>query len=258
MNQWALVTGAGTGIGRAIAEQLLERGIHIIAVGRREEPLHILATKYPKQVKVVPADLTAVDGREKVMSVVADVDQLNYLVHNAATVEPTGDLLDADPEHFSRMMTLNVEAPLFLTQDCVKHMGVGARILHISSGAAHYNAAGIRAYSVSKAAFYNMFLGLREELHPRGIGVLSIRPGVVDTPMQATMRDQHSECDDLKWAVDIQDRLVPPSTVGAFVGWLLCDLNQDQLSTHDEWDIYDESHHGHWVNDETCPVNPKA
>ncbi len=257
MKKWALITGAGTGIGRAAATALIARGVNVLAIGRRLEPLQSLQTDYPDNVQVISADIASSDDRDKIITAVADLDQLNYIIHNAALVEPAGDLLQADPESFSEMMLVNVEAPLFLTQDCVNYIPSGGRILHISSGAAHYSAPGIRPYSVSKAALYNIFLGLREELQPRGIGVLSVRPGVVDTPMQTTMRDLHAEHDDLRWAVDIKDRLVPAASVAEFITWLLCELPANRLSDHDEWDIYDDVLHGEWVRDAMCPSNPK-
>ncbi|MDF1796069.1 MAG: SDR family NAD(P)-dependent oxidoreductase [Coxiellaceae bacterium] len=257
MKKWVLITGAGTGIGRAAAEALIARDINVLAVGRRAEPLQALAADYPECVQIVAADIACSDGRDKIMAAVADLDQLNYMIHNAALVEPAGDLLSADPKAFTTMMQINVEAPLFLTQRCVDYMPTGGRIMHISSGAAHNSAPGIRPYSVSKAAFYNVFLGLREELKPRGIGILSIRPGVVDTPMQTTMRSLHTEHEGLRWAVDIKDRLVPASSVGQFIAWLFCGLPQARINDHDEWDIYDDSIHDEWVCDDECPRNPK-
>ncbi|MDF1759675.1 MAG: SDR family NAD(P)-dependent oxidoreductase [Coxiellaceae bacterium] len=257
MKQWALITGSGTGIGRAAAISLIARGVNVLAVGRRLEPLQSLQADYPDNVQIVSADIANSEDCDKIFAAVADLDQLNYIIHNAALVEPAGDLLQADPEAFSKMMLVNVEAPLYLTQGCVERMPSGGRILHISSGAAHYSAPGIRPYSVTKAALYNIFLGLREELQPRGIGVLSIRPGVVDTPMQTTMRDLHAEHEDLRWAVDIKDRLVPTTTVAEFIAWLLCELPQNRLNDHDEWDIYDDALHGEWVRDAACPTNPK-
>ncbi|MDF1655723.1 MAG: SDR family NAD(P)-dependent oxidoreductase [Coxiellaceae bacterium] len=258
MKKWALITGAGTGIGRAAAEALMAQGVNVLAAGRRLEPLQSLQTQYPDQVKIVSADIASNEGRDKIIAVVSDLDQLNYLIHNAALVEPAGDLLQADPVAFSEMMQINVEAPLYLTQRCVDYMPSGSRILHIGSGAAHNSAPGIRPYSVSKAAFYNIFLGLREELQPRNIGVLSIRPGVVDTPMQTSMRALHAKHEGLRWAVDIENQLVPASSVGRFITWLLCELPQARVNEKDEWDIYDDALHKEWVKDIDCPCNPKS
>ena len=82
----AVVTGGGTGIGRALCVALAERGLTVLAVGRRAEPLQALATEFPGGVEPVVADVATPAGRETIASAVGTSRQLRFLVHNAGIV----------------------------------------------------------------------------------------------------------------------------------------------------------------------------
>lgn len=253
-----LITGAGTGIGRALAENCLQRGHHVIAVGRREAPLQSLANTAPQQVSVCVADVGTVAGRNKIIDAVKG-ETLYSLVHNAGIVTPLGPLLDVELVDFESIMRINVTAPLMLTQALWPQLN-GGRILHISSGAAHMSSPGIPAYCISKAALYSSYLTLKNECGDKGIAVGSVKPGIVETPIQETLRGGfQSGIQSLGYFQEVYDgeRFVPMETSGQFLSWLICDTDAARFSA-EEWDVYDTSHHAEWIKDVKVPVNHQA
>ncbi|WP_290650772.1 SDR family NAD(P)-dependent oxidoreductase, partial [Aquisalimonas sp.] len=140
------------------------------------------------------------------------------------------------------------EAPLFLTQALLDRLQGGGRVLHISSGAAHHGYAGWGSYCASKAALHMIYQVLREELQDRGIAVGSVRPGVVDTPMQALVREQPPERFPMvQRFLDLHatGQLEDPQDVARFTAWLLLDVDETAYSA-EEWSFTEPSHRERW------------
>lgn len=236
MTEYAIVTGAGTGLGRAIAMQLTQAGHAVIGVGRRREPLEMLEDEAEGAVRGVAADLGTPEGRQQVVDWLDGGDTVRYLVHNAGVLEPVGPLAEVSLKDWHYIQAINVEAPLFLTQALLPRLE-GGRILHMSSGAASRAIPGWGAYCTSKAALHMLYQVLREELRDREIAVGSVRPGVVDTPMQALIREQPEErfpgvqrFRELKETGQLND----PEAVAAFVLKLLTETDAERYSA-EEW-----------------------
>lgn len=136
-----------------------------------------------------------------------------------------------------------MEAPLFLTQTLLPLFAPNARVLTISSGAAHRPLRGWGAYCATKAGAYMLYQLLAEELRDRDIAVGSLRPGVVDTPMQDHIREL-SPADfpavERFRALKAEGGLVDPSDVALFARRLLM-LNDRARFSSGEWDIRE-----HW------------
>ncbi len=244
----AVVSGAGTGIGRALTHALAKLGINVLGIGRREHLLKETHAAFPDRIQILVADLATDAGRRAVVDQLPPDTEIGLLVHNAATLQPVAPLLEVDPTAWVDHMAINVHAPLFLTQLVVPHMSTGGRILHISSGAAHNPYRGWGAYCTSKAALHMIYQVLREELKERGINIGSARPGVVDTPMQGEVRAASPEVfPDLQRFVDLKDegRLQAPEQVAKFLTWLLLDVEDERFDTQ-EWDVRDAAHHDEW------------
>eukprot|EP00756_Hemistasia_phaeocysticola_P059909 Hpha_TRINITY_DN3695_c0_g1::TRINITY_DN3695_c0_g1_i2::g.1134::m.1134 len=138
-------------------------------------------------------------------------------------------------------MSINVDAPLFLTQALLPQLeaGGGGRVLHVSSGAAQNAYPGWGAYCTSKAALNMMYRMLAKELSPRGVHVGSARPGVVATPMQEVVRSASAEAfPALPMFIEMHEKgqLLPPEDVGMFLEWLLVGTTPEEFQA-DEWDI---------------------
>lgn len=240
MSEYAIVTGAGTGLGRAIALRLSAAGFPVLGVGRRVEPLEALADEAQERVYTVSADLGRPEGRQAVADALGAGDRVRFLVHNAGVLEPVGPLAQVSLKDWRYNQAINVEAPLFLTQLLLPQLK-GGRVLHISSGAAHRSIPGWGAYCTSKAALHMLYMVLRDELAEQDIAVGSLRPGVVDTPMQALIREQPRErfpaverFRQLKATGALHD----PDAVAAFVLHLLTAVDTEAFRAQ-EWE-YDQ------------------
>lgn len=254
MSNISIVTGAGTGIGRATALALAARGNRVIAIGRREDKLKETQALAPQQIEIVVADVGTAEGRETILEKVKNYPAISHLIHNAAVVEPVAFMKDVTIADWRHAQAINVEAPLFLTQALLPQLRHG-RILHISSGVAHFAVAGWGAYCTSKAALFMLYQCLKLELASDDIAVGSVMPGIADTAMQGLLRhaDNMRE-EDRSFFQNLFDskRLVPAETVGAFLAWLLCDIDKTEFSEK-EWDIYDKQHHSRWSKDLYLP-----
>jgi len=188
----AIVTGAGSGIGRATAAALCERGIEVYGVGRREGALRETATRIGgDKFHAVVADVATPEGRGAIADRL-DGTTPTVVVHNAATTGPLGPLDTLTLDGFRATMASNVEGPLFLTKALMPKLARGSRVLHVSTGGAHQGFDGMLSYCASKAALRSVYESLRDEYAGRII-FGSAQPGVVATEM---MRGLVEDTDD--------------------------------------------------------------
>ena len=196
----------------------------------------------PSSVTIVQADISDQNDRMKIVSSLED-NKLNFLVHNAAVLDPIGSLTEMKLESWRNHLSINLDGPVFLTQALLPCFAKESRILHISSGAAHQAIQGWAAYCVSKAALHMSYLCWKDELAGQGILVGSARPGIVDTPMQELIREQRAHdfprVEEFK-EMKANNQLFPVDKVGQFLKWLLLYASPEKFSG-DELDIRDES-----------------
>ncbi|MGA0139648.1 MAG: SDR family NAD(P)-dependent oxidoreductase, partial [bacterium] len=237
MMKHILITGGGTGIGRALAERFAAKGWRVTIVGRRLELLQEVARDYPDKISIISADVGRNQDRQKIVAEAKGT--LDLLVHNAAVLGPVGPILDQSPEDWKSHMATNVEGPLFLTQALLPNLVENSRVVNISSGAAHQGIPGWGMYCTSKAALFMLGQLLKDELAQRNIWFGSVRPGIVDTPMQAEIRALEPE----NFPMVEQFRqykatgaLVTSELVAQYLEWLLLEVSGPQLGER-EWDI---------------------
>lgn len=241
MSQSIIITGAGSGIGRALTIRYAETDTRVIAVGRREAPLNALAEAYPA-VQPCPADVSTPEGQSAIERAAAS-GGIHALIHNAGVIEPVGALLDQSSEAIRGHLAINLEAPIAISRRLRPMMAADGRILHISSGAAHRALPGWGAYCISKAALHMAYAVLKAELAGTSLHVGSLRPGVVDTPMQTLIRAQSPE--DFPAvarfrALKADDALTSPEDAARFIAAVVA-LPADRFSA-EEWDIRE-----HWA-----------
>jgi hypothetical protein len=185
---WALVTGASSGIGAALARQIAREGMNVAMTARREERLSSLASELERdfgvQTRVVVADLAEREGQAALISSVESLE-IGLLVNNAG-IGCAGrfDLLDG--EQLRRLVALNCEAPLVLSHALVQGMrerGRGA-IFFTGSIAGRQPLPLHAVYSATKA--FELFLGeaLWAELRASNIDVVVLEPGSTETEFQ--------------------------------------------------------------------------
>lgn len=181
----AVVTGASSGIGRAIALRLGEAGAHVVLAGRRVEALEEAAaavTRAGGAATTVRADLrdtAAVQGvADRAM---AGTGRLDVMV-NAAGVSYRGPVADGDPAAWREMLEINVLALAAGCQAAVRAMracGAEGSIVNISSSASRYEAPGF--YGATKAAVNAISASLARELENDTIRVINVIPGLTAT-----------------------------------------------------------------------------
>ncbi len=196
----ALVTGAGRGIGRAIAVGLAQAGADVLVTARSADELaETVATIESAgpgagQARAVAADIADGRQRQRVIDAGQARGRVDVLVNNAATVEPLGASAGVSAGDLRQAFELNVIAPAALAAAVIPGMiaaGWG-RIVNVSSGiaASPGSMIGGNAYAATKAALEAHAVNLAAELAGGGVTVNIYRPGLVDTAMQAWIRSQ--------------------------------------------------------------------
>jgi short-subunit dehydrogenase len=179
---WALVAGASEGLGAAFARALAERGLNLILVARRAEPLAALAASLPVQTLTVSTDLATVDGVDRVAEAAAG-HEVGLVVANAA-YSPIGRFIDQDPELTRRAVDLNCRAPLELAHRFLPAMAARGRggFIVMSSLAGQQGSPPISVYAATKAFGAILAEGLWAELRGTGVDVMTCVAGAVATP----------------------------------------------------------------------------
>lgn len=182
----ALVTGASSGIGRAIAAELASRSIDLVVVardaGRLKELADELSQEHDVDVEVLPADLTLPDDLARVEQRIADQPTVDCVVNNAGW-GPYGTLAASDAATEASCVDLNVTALLRLTQVAAQTFNVrrhGA-ILNVSSLASFQPNPGHATYGASKAFVTSLTEALHEEQLGSGVHVTALCPGYTRT-----------------------------------------------------------------------------
>lgn len=177
---WAVVTGAGSGVGRATASALAERGLSVCCVGRRREPLDETVGQLACPGCAVAADIGTEKGVQAVVGAVVG-SSVTAVVH-AAAIEGIRSLADTDRGTFDRLMATNLAGPFFLTRALVSHLAERAGIVFVGSISAQHGRDRHAAYSATKAGLLGLTTSLAVELAPR-VRVNCVAPGGVETPM---------------------------------------------------------------------------
>jgi short-subunit dehydrogenase len=187
--EWALVTGASSGIGAAFARALAREGCSLVLVARRGERLRGLAAELEKErvvaTRVVPLDLGEPDAAERLLAAVRDLE-IAVLVNNAG-FGSAGDFEQQDPQRLAAMVALHCAVPLLLTRRLLPAMRARGRgaVLFTSSLAARQPMPLHAAYAATKS--FESLLGeaLWAELRGSGVDVLVVEPGTTDTEFQS-------------------------------------------------------------------------
>jgi NAD(P)-dependent dehydrogenase (short-subunit alcohol dehydrogenase family) len=217
-----IVTGASRGLGAAAALAAAEKGANVVLTARTLEDLERqaeLVRRKGREALVVAADLSQPqDCRRVVQQALERFGGLNALVNNGGVLEPIAPIAQADPQAWLLNWQVNVMAPVLLVQAALPALRLsGGRVVNVSSGAAEKVTQGWAAYSLAKAAL-NHFTRFLAEEEPE-ITALGVRPGVVDTAMQAAIRNKGESgmrLDDYQRFLGFyrQGQLLPPQVPG--------------------------------------------
>jgi len=184
-----IVTGASRGLGAAVSRLLVQEGVNVILNGRSEDALQeVVSGLADGRAAVVTGDISQEAVAQQLVAAALDqFGRLDSLIHNAGIIEPIAALAEADAKAWAYNLAVNVIAPVQLTQLALPHLRERrGRVISVSSGAAVSAIGGWAAYCGAKAALnqFNAVLAVEEPL----VTAVAVRPGVVDTEMQAVIR----------------------------------------------------------------------
>jgi serine 3-dehydrogenase len=179
----AFITGGTAGIGEAAVRAFVGAGWRVVTTGRRAERLAALAESLGDAVHTLAFDIrdrAALDAA--IASLPADFANIDLLINNAGLALGTAPAQEASLDDWQTMIDTNVSALVTLTRKLLP--GLIARkgaIINLSSVAATYPYSGGNVYAATKAFVRQFSLGLRADLHGKGVRVTSIEPGMVET-----------------------------------------------------------------------------
>jgi NAD(P)-dependent dehydrogenase (short-subunit alcohol dehydrogenase family) len=180
----AIITGAGSGIGRALAVSLAGQGWRLVLAGRRESCLSETAARASSQaVRIVACDVGDAAAPELIVgTAVAEFGRVNALVNNAA-VARFARLRDMSSADMALMLTTNLMGPLALTRKAAAHLAAQRGVVvNVGSIGGVLALPGRSMYGASKAGLHHLTRSLARELAP-DVRVNAVAPGAVDTEM---------------------------------------------------------------------------
>jgi meso-butanediol dehydrogenase/(S,S)-butanediol dehydrogenase/diacetyl reductase len=233
-NRVALVTGAGMGIGKAIAERLARDGFAVAVNDISADVADTAAAALRSSGATTMGVQADVSNRDQVFAmvdkVVSELGRLDVMVSNAGIVQvdPILAITEAD---FDKLFAINVKGVLWCAQAAAQHMidrGEGGKIINAASSAAHASHAVLGTYGASKFSVRALTHVMAQEFAPHGITVNSYCPGIVDTGMWDIIDSRAAEVLQIpKGAMKqkalegiVLGRLQTPADVANFVSFL--------------------------------------
>ncbi len=203
----ALITGAGRGIGAAIALELARNGFDIALndICEKEHAMSVIDEIVASGVKAVfiKADVASKDGRQSIIDVLKkEMGRIDLLVNNAGVSPKVRmDILEVTEESYDRVMTINLKGPFFLTQLVANWMielkkfrnELEPKIVNISSISAYTSSTSRGEYCISKAGVSMMTKLYADRLSEYGVNVYEIRPGIIFTPMTEPVKEKYDK-----------------------------------------------------------------
>ncbi|HHQ6731627.1 TPA: SDR family oxidoreductase [Staphylococcus aureus] len=184
----AVVTGAGSGIGEAIATLLHEEGVKVILAGRNIDKLQNVANQLAQDsVKVVPTDVTKKEEVDELIKIAQQTFGGLDIVINSAGQMLSSKITDYQVDEWDSMIDVNIKGTLYTTQAALPTMleQSSGHLINIASISGFEVTKSSTIYSATKAAVHTITQGLEKELAKSGVKVTSISPGMVDTAITA-------------------------------------------------------------------------
>jgi len=188
-NKVILITGGGTGIGKATASAFIAQGAKVVITGRRQSVLEETTQELGPQAYAIAADVSKKGEPARIIEEsIRKFGQLDILVNNAGAGS-MGPLAETSDELIENIYRTNVFAPLALIREATNHLARSkGAVINISSVSSSGMMPGVVAYASSKAAVDHATRLLAAELGPMGIRVNAVAPGLTDTDITADVK----------------------------------------------------------------------
>lgn len=188
-----VVTGASSGMGKAIVERFVKEGAYVVAVARRYQRLEALKESLkeePGKIVIFQGDVSKREDNEKMIDLaVSEFGKLDVLVNNAGIMDDMSGIKDATDEKYEQVMKVNVYGPMCAMRKAVsvfKEQGNGGNIINVASVGGMRSVAGV-IYCASKAAVLSMTKNTAFMYSPDKIRCNAIAPGGIQTEISNSM-----------------------------------------------------------------------
>ena len=234
-----IVTGASTGIGRAVATSLAKRDHDVLAVARSADKLATLQTDCGRRLQAMPADLATETGRISVVnkvSALASAGGVDGIVHAAGSHVNPVEYQGINSDNMMADFQVHVATPIALN-NLLAPVLKGARILYIDSYSASSLRVGWSGYSIVKAAAQMAARAAAEECTDST--VIRVFPGAVRTPLIDTILASQKQTPTVTLFKELESNgeLTNPATVGEFIANIMISATDQQLGAREFWDI---------------------
>lgn len=223
-----IITGASRGLGEATARWLHQAGVAVVLVARSRKRLNGIAASIDptgERTLAIAADVAETNNGERIVSqTMKHFGRLDAIVNNAGVLEPLGYIHQADPVAWRYNLDVNLLGPLYLVRAALAELrDRSGRVINVSSGAATTAIEGAGAYCTAKAGLNHLTRVLAAE--EPDITAIAVRPGVIDTHMQKTLRNPNARAIATKWTdyykdLKVEGKLEPPEIPGRVIAWL--------------------------------------
>jgi NAD(P)-dependent dehydrogenase (short-subunit alcohol dehydrogenase family) len=228
----AIVTGAGSGIGRATVELLLERGWRVAVIDRDAKGLAEIAAQHAASARVLVRTLDVTD-EPAVVALVSEVTatfgRLDGVV-NSAGIAADKHVFDTSAELFRRILDVNVVGTFLVGREGARHMAKtgGGAIVNIASISGVRGSKGRSAYGSSKSAVMNLTQVMANDLAPHHVRVNAVAPGPIETPM---VKELHSAEDRARYAQYVpMRRYGSPEEIARVICFLLDETQSSYMT----------------------------
>lgn len=248
MRSWAVITGAGSGIGAALAKELAQHDIHVLAIGRRLEALQETQRHAPGNIHTLAVDIATGEGQKKILDFIPESDFVKYLVQNAAVGVPSR-LLDIQRDDFEYAFAVNVTAPLMLAKGFFPRLNTcKGRVIHLGTGVATTPQLGTITYGITKMAFQRLYEQLVIEFKGTQVQIADVRPGVVDTEglwEHIRLAKQH-KLPHVSYFDQVQKegKMATAEFAAKFLKFVMVDTTSEEFSK--VWNIHNSEHWQRW------------
>lgn len=194
----AVITGGSRGIGKSIAEKLLDKSFAVIVSSRsNNEQIDQLCRKYPDKAFFFEADISKEADIDALAAFAEEkFGKIDLLVNNAGVApKERKDILEITPADFDYVADINLKGTFFVTQKFVPLLAKnnGARIVNISSMSAYTASVNRGEYCIAKAGISMITKLFAARLAEYGISVIEIRPGIIETDMTAKVKEKYEK-----------------------------------------------------------------
>ncbi|KAF8532859.1 hypothetical protein BDD12DRAFT_764421 [Trichophaea hybrida] len=235
-----LITGASRGLGAAIVSYLLERSsAKLVLVSRNTEALQTIKSANPHRVDYLATDVAAADAPANILERIKSAfGRLDSVIVNHGVLEPVAKIADTDIDAWRDGFNINFFAVVALVKEAIPELKkTRGRVLFVSSGAAVTPYLAWGAYGASKAAMNHLCSTLAAE--EPDLAIISIRPGVIDTQMQADIRTKHKnamgEENERFQALHREGKLLRPDQPGNVIARLALDMKKELSGQFLSW-----------------------